>query len=273
MKNTKICPYCGEEIPADAVKCSHCKEWLDSETNPTINKPSAKSSKTWLWIMITVGIIGAIAIAFVLLPGKKDNPNNLDNSDSYDFSGSTLTHEKLSWTIPAGFAVIEKDYDDEDNTYSYTISDKNEDNVLVIYIDKDSEYRETSIRDLSEALSSDNLDDYFSGFLEGINEEDGEKHSLSTDYVDQIHYQYRKNINSVSRYFSAKLDGERALGYLRYSLTGPYLITTLAFISSVADNSVNESFNSIVSSLINSEYGPSGSIYNYSETEDILDFN
>ena len=29
MEKTKNCPYCGEEIMADARKCKHCGEWLD----------------------------------------------------------------------------------------------------------------------------------------------------------------------------------------------------------------------------------------------------
>ena len=31
MENTKRCPYCGEEIKADATKCKHCGEWLNDE--------------------------------------------------------------------------------------------------------------------------------------------------------------------------------------------------------------------------------------------------
>ena len=29
MEQTKICPYCREEILAEAKKCKHCGEWLD----------------------------------------------------------------------------------------------------------------------------------------------------------------------------------------------------------------------------------------------------
>lgn len=33
MKDTKICPYCGEEIKAVAKKCRFCGQWLDEDTN------------------------------------------------------------------------------------------------------------------------------------------------------------------------------------------------------------------------------------------------
>lgn len=32
---TKICPYCGEEILAAAKKCKHCGEWLDKSAMPS----------------------------------------------------------------------------------------------------------------------------------------------------------------------------------------------------------------------------------------------
>ena len=34
MEKTRKCPYCGEEIMADARKCKHCGEWLNDETEP-----------------------------------------------------------------------------------------------------------------------------------------------------------------------------------------------------------------------------------------------
>ncbi len=37
MEETKICPYCGEEILAVAKKCKHCGEWLKEDVSDTGN--------------------------------------------------------------------------------------------------------------------------------------------------------------------------------------------------------------------------------------------
>ena len=41
-KPTKRCPYCGEEINADAKKCRYCGEWLAKDTD----KPSEEKEET-----------------------------------------------------------------------------------------------------------------------------------------------------------------------------------------------------------------------------------
>lgn len=38
MEDTKICPYCGEEIKAVAKKCRFCGQWLNEDTNEVVAK-------------------------------------------------------------------------------------------------------------------------------------------------------------------------------------------------------------------------------------------
>lgn len=47
MSDTKTCPYCGEEILADAIKCKHCKEMLKGSNNAKDIIITAKEMNLW----------------------------------------------------------------------------------------------------------------------------------------------------------------------------------------------------------------------------------
>ena len=38
------CPYCGEEILAEAKKCKHCGEWLDKDATEKVSNVVEKES-------------------------------------------------------------------------------------------------------------------------------------------------------------------------------------------------------------------------------------
>ena len=56
---TKKCPFCGEEILAEAKKCKHCGEWLDrgEETILSENKMKDDDDSSNGWTHLIKGIL------------------------------------------------------------------------------------------------------------------------------------------------------------------------------------------------------------------------
>jgi hypothetical protein len=80
MTDTKICPYCGEEVKAAAIKCKHCHSMLSEEDKvpvgaPAPAKPEYTTPKTkkpiwkqwWVWAAVFI-----LFIAIVVSGGNND---------------------------------------------------------------------------------------------------------------------------------------------------------------------------------------------------------
>lgn len=58
------CPYCSEEILADAKKCKHCGEFLDTALKPQVKRKDNYIRKT---LVIIVIVIVSLFILYALI--------------------------------------------------------------------------------------------------------------------------------------------------------------------------------------------------------------
>ena len=62
MSEMKRCPYCAEEIRAEAIKCRYCGSWLEQPGGPEGARPVKKLTRSVNDRMVA-GICGGIAKA------------------------------------------------------------------------------------------------------------------------------------------------------------------------------------------------------------------
>ena len=119
-KQTKHCPYCGEEILASAKKCRYCGEWLDKDAQPVAkhesteeNKEDDKREPSKVPAMVIMGV--AMFIALFLIVFYRTNGLNLSGHGNADNEPAVDTTMVDTMDYDEGDAYDNSDYGESDD--------------------------------------------------------------------------------------------------------------------------------------------------------------
>ena len=115
-ENIKYCPHCGKPIKAAALKCIHCKQWVDGRDASTEQPESTNKANSSSGISPVVAIIAALAVIvlgvliYYLAKGDGETSEPDRTEKYYDNAGSRYRDKSSSY------------YDDDDDYSSSSSS-------------------------------------------------------------------------------------------------------------------------------------------------------
>ena len=118
MEQTKKkCPFCGEEIMADAKKCRFCGEWLNKNSSSSF-ADNSKSKKNWIYIVLVAVV--AIVITIIMATTKfstSENTSMSDTSEEKTIATTEVAEIPIDRQIADHLIVVmkEKGYDIQDD--------------------------------------------------------------------------------------------------------------------------------------------------------------
>ena len=142
QRETKRCPYCGEEIMATAKKCRYCGEWLTGEVPPTSvppdyneqhvdpiasDKSKSHSSPNVVASLVVLAVAAILAVIIAVTMhasgGRMSNDGNENYADSVMVDTTdTETDTDETYTSSDGYS---SDESSSDNSYSQSYDETN----------------------------------------------------------------------------------------------------------------------------------------------------